>query len=614
MTPETKRHPHRLRRAFSGVVAALAVGLLLTACGAGGGSGAASGKKTGGTITFAEGPGAAPNYIFPYVGCAYFSVSNLNQFQMLMYRPLYWFGLGNSVGVQYPLSPANAPVFSKNDTKVTITMKGWKFSDGSSVNAESVMFFLNMYKADPSSYCGYNAGYGIPDQVVSATGSGNTLTITLNKSVSPNWFLYNYLSELTPMPLAWDKTSLGAHAGSGGCAAGAYGAASTTSACKSVEKFLDGKALQVGTYTSPLWQVVDGPWKLTSFDTLGNATFVPNKSYSGPQKPYLSQVQLLSFTTTNAEESELYSGKVTVGYVDPSALPGSAPALGKVGPNVPLLNGKYKLVTGTPYSFNYAPLNFSPSDPKAAELKQLYIRQALQESINQVGIINSVDKGYGIPTCSPIPPNVPSSISASISCAYSYNLSAAKGLLTSHGWKMQGGVQTCVRPGTAAGDCGAGIAAGATLNFSFIWGSGSPALDQSLNAEIAAWRQIGIVVSHSEAQFNSVVAQCDGGSFQICMWGAGWIYAPDYYPSGETLFTPGGAFNPGKYIDPTMTSLVTASVTQKVPLTAYGNYAAKQLPVLYEPNPTALAEFSVNLKGVQPPNPLGNLMPEYLYL
>lgn len=605
------RAHRRARRAVLGTTAAVCVGFLLSACTDT--TNSANHGPVRGTVTFAEGPGAAPNYIFPYVGCAYFSVSNLNQFQFLMYRPLYWFGLGSSTAVDYNLSPANAPKFSNNNTKVTISMKGWKFSDGSKVNAESLMFFLNMYKADPTSYCGYNAGYGIPDQVSSVTGSGNTVTIKLTKSVSPNWFLYNYLSELTPMPEAWDRTSLGAAAGSGGCATGAYGAASTTSACKAVEAFLDAQALKTSTYTSPLWQVVDGPWKLTSFDSIGDATFVPNKSYSGPQPAQVAQVKLVSFTTTSAEESELYAGKLTIGFVDPSVLPGPAPSLGKVGPNVGILRGKYTLMTGTPWSFNYAPLNFSSKDPKAAELKQLYIRQALQEAINQKGIINSVDKGYGVETCSPIPPGVASSVSASIPCAYNFDLTAAKALLSSHGWKMVGGVQTCTRPGTGASDCGAGISAGATLNFSYIWGSGSPALDETNNAEIAAWRSIGINVSHSESTFDNVVQQCDGGSFQICMWGAGWIYAPDYYPSGETLFTPGGSFNPGAYNDAKMTQLITQSVSQKVPLTAYGTYAAEQLPVLYEPNPTAIVEVSNSLKGVQPPNPLGNFMPEYLH-
>jgi peptide/nickel transport system substrate-binding protein len=587
----------------------LAVGLVLAACGS---SGSSSPKK-GGDIYFAEGAGASPNYIFPYMGCAYFSVSNINQFQFEMYRPLYWFGLAASTAVQYPLSSADAPVFSSGNKTITMTMKNWKFSDGTTVNAESVMFFLNMYKADPTSYCGYNKGFGIPDQVASATGTGNTVTLHFKAAVSPNWILYNYLSELSPMPEAWDKTSASALAGSGGCAAGTWGAVATDTKCKAVEKFLDAQALKISTYTNPMWQTVDGPWKLHSFDALGDATLVPNKTYSGPQKALVNAVYLRSFTTAAAEESELYSNKLTIGFVDPSVLPGPAPSIGAVGPNVPILKGKYNLVTGTPWSFNYSPINFSSKDPKSAELKQLYVRQALQESINQASIVKSVDKNYGVITCSPIPPNTPTSISATVPCAYAYNLTQAKQLLTDHGWSVQGGVQTCTRPGSSPTECGAGISSGATLSFAIIWASGIPSLDETLNAEISAWQSIGIAVSHTTGSFDNVVAQCDGGSFQLCMWGAGWIYAPDYYPSGETLFTPGGSFNPGAYSDSQMNSLVQQSVSEDVPLTSYGNYAAKQLPVLWEPNTTATAEFAVNLKGVTPLNPLQNFMPEYYH-
>lgn len=597
------------RIAICAVVVACA-GVALAACSS---SPASSSKKGTGDIVFAEGPGAAPNYIFPYMGCAYFSVSNINQFQDLMYRPVYWFGLGSSTAVQFPLSLADKPVFSDGNKTVTLTMKGWKFSDGQTVNAESVMFFLNLYKADPTSYCGYNAGYGIPDNVSSVTGSGNTVTINFKTSVNTNWILYNYLAELTAMPEAWDVTSATAPAGSGHCATGAWGAVSTDAACKAVEKFLDKEALLTSTFTDPMWQTVDGPWRLTSFDTLGNATLKPNPSYSGPQKAQVAEVQLRAYTSTSAEEDDLYSGALTIGFVDPSQLPGDAPSPGTVGPQVGALQGKYTLYTGSPWSFNYAPFNFASSDPKSPELRQLYVREALQEAVNQVAIIKSVDKGYGWPTCSPIPPNAPSSIVSTVSCDYPYDPTAARALLASHGWTIEGGVQTCTRPGTAANECGAGIASGATLSFSIIWASGSPALNETLTAEISSWSSIGITFSHTEASFDEVVAQCDGGSFQLCMWGGGWVYAPDYYPSGETLFTPGGSFNPGKYSNATMTSLVTATTAGSANLTAYGTYAAQQLPVLYEPNPTATTEVSVKLHGLVTPNPLGNFMPEYMY-
>ena len=40
--------------------------------------------------------------------------------------------------------------------------------------------------------------------------------------------------------------------------------------------------------TNPLWQVVDGPFKLTAFNIDGNYTFVPNAKYSGGPKASVS--------------------------------------------------------------------------------------------------------------------------------------------------------------------------------------------------------------------------------------------------------------------------------------------------------------------------------------
>jgi peptide/nickel transport system substrate-binding protein len=592
------------------IAVAVAASITLAACG---GSSNSSAPKKGGTLTFAEGPGAAPNYIFPYLGCANFSVANINQFQDLMYRPLYWFGLGASSAVQYNLSTAKKPVFSAGDTVITINMKGWQFSDGTQVNAQSAQFFLNLYKADPTSYCGYNPGFGIPDQLSAVTSQGNVLTLTFKSSVNPNWILYNYLSEITPMPQAWDKTSINGAPGSGGCSTGAWGAAATDTACKAVEKFLDAQSTNSTTYTDSTWQTVDGPWKLTAFDSLGNATLVPNTTYSGPQKALVSQVQLKAYLTTTAEQSDLEAGNLSLGFVDPTTLPGPAASLTKVGPNIGVLKGKYILETGSPWSFNYAPFNFSKTNAKAALLKPLYIREALQEAINQPQIIKSVDKGYGVVTCSPLPPNTPTSIAGSVACPYPYSQSGAEALLTAHGWKLEGKVQTCEQPGTGATDCGAGIAKGEKLSLSIIWASGIQSLDTTFAAEIAEWAAIGIQFSHSTATFDTVVAGCGtGGTFQICSWGAGWIYAPDYYPSGETLFTPTGGFNPGGYSDAQMTTLIKATTFGTAPLTAYASYAAAQLPVLYQPNPTATLEVSTKLVGVPAPDPLQNFMPEYI--
>jgi len=603
------------------VVGSMSVGLMAVTA-----SGAATQPKKApsGTLIFAEGPGANPNYIFPYMGCQYFSVDNINQFEELMYRPLYWFGLGASSAVQYPLSLAAAPVEAPNHTTITINLKGWKFSNGQKINAESVAFFLNMYKADPTAYCGYNAGYGIPDKLASVTYpgglSGNTVVLHFSVGVNPYWILYNYLSEITPFPEAWDKVSTVAPAGSGGCAAAPYGNPATNTACKAVEGFLDGQSANTSTYTNSTWGVVDGPYKLSSFDALGNLTMVPNAAYSGPQKSQLAKVEERAYSTVTGEENDLYGNKIQLGYVDPNILPNNAPAPGKVGNNVASLKSHYLLVTGSPWSFNYAPFNLGSADPKHAALSQLYIRQALQGVVDQLKIIQKVDKGYGWPTCSPLPPNTPASISGKVACAYPYKSTSVakyKAVLKGHGWTIKSGVQTCTRPGTKATECGAGIGNGYTLSFAMIYAQGSPALDTTVATEISEWNSIGIKFTFTKSSFNNVIAQCNGGSFQICWWGGGWIYAPDYYPSGETLFTPAGSFDVGSYNNPHMTALINATTIGSAKLTDYAKFAAQDLPVLYEPNPTATGEQARTLKCSSKtacvPDPLQNFMPEYFH-
>jgi peptide/nickel transport system substrate-binding protein len=567
-----------------------------------------------GTISFAEGAGASPNYIFPYMGCAYFSVSTINQFQELMYRPLYWFGIKNSAAYVPSLSLGNSPKFSNGNKTITITMKGWKFADGQTVNAQSVMFFLNMYKADPSAYCGYNGGYGIPDQVKSASGKGNTVTINFTTSVNPGWILYNYLSEITPFPTSWDRTSATTKSH---CSTGAYGAASTTVACKNVEHYLDAMSGKTSTYTNSMWQSgVDGPWRLTSFDNLGNATFQPNNKYSGPQKAQVRYVKLVAYTSTQAEENDLQAGKLSLGYVDTGVLTAPAPGPFKVGPNWGQLAQRYNGTNGAGWAFNYMPFNFSQNNPNSAVVGQLYIRQALQTAVDQSGILTNIFKGYGWMGYSPLPPNTPASVSGPVPNPYPFNLTAAKALLTSHGWAMQGGVMTCTNPGTGASQCGAGIAQGHQLTFNLIYLSGYPAYDQVVAALASDWGQIGVKLSHTTDTFNNIIGKCSGGAgFDLCWWGAGWSYAPDYYPSGETLFSPTGGFNVGGYNNPTMTALIKQTTFGTAKLTAYATLAAKDLPVLYMPTGGSMGEIIKTMKskiGFQP-NPLQNLMPEYYY-
>ena len=109
--------------------------------------------------------------------------------------------------------------------------------------------------------------------------------------------MYNELSQITPMPAAWDRT-----------ASGPSNCDTTVSDCAAVYSYLAAQAKDLDTYaTNPTWAIVDGPWKLSAFNADGHITFVPNKSYSGPIKPKLAAFQEVPFTTDAAEYDVLQS-------------------------------------------------------------------------------------------------------------------------------------------------------------------------------------------------------------------------------------------------------------------------------------------------------------------
>jgi len=274
------------------------------------------------------------------------------------------------------------------------------------------------------------------------------------------------------------------------------------SRCKNVEAYLDGQSSKTSTYTDKMWQSgVDGPWKLTAFDSLGNATFQPNSHYNGPQKAQVKFVKEVAYTLNDCGENDLQAGKIDLGFVDPTILTHRRQVLVRRVPTGVNSRVATTIITGSEWDFNYAPFNFSSADRSLLQSRSSTSARRLQTAVDQTGIITNVDKGYGFPIYSPLPPNTPSTISGAVPNPYPFSLSAAKALLTSHGWTEEGGVMTCTSPGTGATDCGANIASGYTLNFKIIWASGSPALDDTFNAEVADWAQIGITFQTSEDTF-----------------------------------------------------------------------------------------------------------------
>ena len=165
---------HRLR--LAGVAAIAALALAAAGCGSSGGGGKASTGGTaikGGTASVALPPGVTLSWIFPFYAITNSSVYNSEQFQWLMFRPLYMFGnnTNNDVAINYPLSPAKAPTYTNGGKTVTVTMKGWKWSNGESVDASSLMFYMNMVEAEQSNWYATTPGL-LPDNVKSYKATG----------------------------------------------------------------------------------------------------------------------------------------------------------------------------------------------------------------------------------------------------------------------------------------------------------------------------------------------------------------------------------------------------------------------------------------------------------
>ena len=599
------RLPRRLLPLAAGIAASA---LILGACSGGSSTSSSSSSggspKAGGVATFALPAGLVPDWIFPFIDSAHSSIDNRNQFEYLMYRPLYWFGQNGQPVLNSSLSLAKPPVFSNNNKTITITLNNYRWSNGEAVTTKDVAFWLNMLAAEKQNWAYYVPG-GLPDNL---TGykivSPTTIVLSLKSAYSPDWFTDNELSQITPLPMAWDKTS----------ATTAGSCATSVSSCAAVWRYLYAQAKQVSTYgSSPLWQVVDGPWRLTNYQTTGYSVFKPNAKYSGPVKPHLSEFVEQPFTTESAELNVLRSGQISVGYLPATDL----------GQKQLIASSGYTLNVWLDAGINYFPENFN--NPTAGPIfRQLYFRQAMQHLINQPQFIKQIFQGYASPTYGPVPvePANPFVDGFEKGNPYPFSMSTARKLLTSHGWTVpSNGAATCTSPGSGPSNCGAGVKSGAKLDFSLVYASGSPETSQEMQSMKSTFSQVGIVLNLSQAPFDQVISSSvpcrpsqSSCSWQLANWGGGWSYSMDHFPNGDLIFGTGAGDNFGSYSSTKADQLIAE--TDHVPGTIHADedYLASNLPAVFMPKADySLTEIQTKLHGVTPQEPTFNITPEAWY-
>jgi len=589
------------KRIVGGITLALAGATVFTA-GSSHAAVAASGSSGAGTaaqakvITWAMSPGAAPNWVFPVVPAAGNSVSNVFSFEWNMWRPLYWTDNGTEPAVNPAMSIAAKPVYSNGDKTVTIKLKSsYRWSDGTAVSAKDILFFIDLVKAglkeSPSNWAGYTPGF-FPDNLVSTSQpNATTLKLTLNAPVNPSWFTEDYLGQVVPLPAhAWARTS-------------AHGPvladwAANPADAKKIFNYLTAASNSVGTYVSnPIWRTVDGPYRLSAYNTTTGAfTMTPNATYGGPHASPMPKFQAIAFSSNAAEFNALKAGRIDVGYIPTEDTP-----------QVAGLGTGYNHFGAPDFGMEFAAYNYKDATGSFDRIaSQLYFRQAMAHLEDQQGWIKGFMHGAGAPAYGPIPavPASPYLPAVARTNPYPFSVAAAVKLLKAHGWTVHpGGTDVCSRPGTAATECGAGIAAGTKLAFNYIYNSGSGTISQETKDLASKASQAGIKIHPSASNFNYMISNyldpyepANENKWAMMDFGGETNSA---YPTTFSLFNTNGPNQIGDYSDPAADKLIHASITSRNPA-AVKNEAAfltRNQPVLFQPNSDYTWAWKKNISG-----------------
>ncbi|MDE8346291.1 MAG: ABC transporter substrate-binding protein, partial [Acidocella sp.] len=273
----------------------------------------------------------------------------------LMYPALIW--LNAQDDIDWSRSLASAITSPDNGLTYDITLRPWTWSDGVPVTSADVLYNFKLIKALGPEYPGYGSG-GMPFLIKSITApDASHVQIVLTHPVNAEWFIYNGISQLQPLPAHdWSRYSL-------------------------------DQIFQLQS-TPSFYHVVDGPLKLVSFRPGLTATYVPNPAWPGPKMHFKRFV----FDTIESDGAALQ--QVEAGEIDFTAVPT------EFWRNVQHLPGLHLVYLPPQSTWDYIGLNFR--NPKVAFLRDVRVRDAIQDAIDQKGLIKLALHGQGYAVYGPI--------------------------------------------------------------------------------------------------------------------------------------------------------------------------------------------------------------------
>ena len=413
----------------------------------------------------------------------------------LLFRPLLWFGPDHTI--DWSLSHAAAIDVQDGGRVFEITLKPIAWSDGAAVTADDVLYSFELMKQLGPLYFGYDTG-GIPKlfQAVEATGP-LTLRITLTQPVNPEWFELGGLSQFYALPRhVWARYSID-----------------------------EQRSLQTDV---GFLSVVDGPFRITEFNSGRYAAFVPNPGFAG-QQPEMARL-VLDFLEGTSPLEALRAGELDVANVPFNVYDAAVAIPGlRVVPMAPT-SGYESMVVNT-------------ANPSAPFLADVRVRQAIADAIDEREIIRLAFHGNSVPARSPVPPVPETFLSADAKAGrfpVGYDPAKARALLAEAGF--------------SPGPDGIQVSGGRRLEWTHLVSDGATDLLnewQVVQSDLAA---VGIRMNIRRMQFNQIIATVELDSAGWTTAAVGWSF-PNY-PDMQVNYGTGAGENWGRFSDPETDALL----------------------------------------------------------
>jgi peptide/nickel transport system substrate-binding protein len=509
-----------------------------------------------GTIVIPTGLGVAPSADITSMNPMLVTAIYNQEAASLLYLGLIW--IGRDAKIDYSRSLASAITSPDNGTTYDVTLRPWHWSDGTLVTTADVAYTWKLINQLGTTYAGYGAG-GMPDIVKSLKVISPTqFEVVLKHSVNTNWYIYNGLSAFEPLPAhSWGKY--------------------TTDQIWQAQSSPD------------FYNVVDGPVKIQQLNIGLDAVFVPNPAYEGP-KMHFDRLVFKFFHTDGASLQQVESGDLDMANA-PLAFWGA----------IQHVAGLH--VVSLPPSLGFNEVSYNFRDDRVAFLRDVRVRQAITDAIDQNEIVKLVYHGQGEPVYGPVPPNPPTFLSPEMRAGHypvGYDPAKSRALLAAAGF--------------SPGPDGIMVKNGQKLSFTTLFPSGDATADQDVLFEQASLRKVGIEEKIQNIEFNQMLALIENPKAH---WEAATLgLTIGGYPSGEDLFAPGAYENMGGYNDPKMNAYIAES-TDKPGLQGlydYENYASEQQPIMFQQKqaiPLLVADRIQNAASFV--DPAGQYYPDQLY-